>query len=198
MIFGTSDVTLYEMVGAYSTYANKGVYIEPIFVTRIEDKNGNVLSTFQPKQSEAISEKTAFLMLNLLKGVVNRGTATRRIRQVYELTSEMGGKTGTTQNHSDGWYMGLTPNLVGGVWVGGDDRSIHFDNMSLGQGASMALPIYGRFMQKVYTDSTRGVLVTDQFEKPPNFNLTIECPEDIAGAINNSDVELWEEDFQRP
>ncbi len=198
LIFGTSDVSLYEMVGAYSTYANKGVYIEPIFVTRIEDKNGNVLTTFQPKQSEAISENTAYLMLSLLKGVVDRGTATRRIRHVYELTSEMGGKTGTTQNHSDGWYMGLTPNLVGGVWVGGDDRSIHFDNMSLGQGASMALPIYGLFMQKVYSDSTRGVLVTDAFEKPPNFNLVIDCPEDIAGAVNTSDVELWEEDFQRP
>ncbi len=196
LIFGTSDVTLYEMVGAYGTYANKGVYMEPIFVTRIEDKNGNVISSFQPKQNEAFSENTAYLMLSLLKGVVDRGTATRRIRNVYELTAEMGGKTGTTQNHSDGWYMGLTPNLVGGVWVGGDDRSIHFDDMSLGQGASMALPIYGLFMQKVYSDGTRGVLVTDVFEKPPNFNLMIDCPEDIAGEANTSDVELWEEDFQ--
>lgn len=196
IIFGTSDVTLSEMVGAYCTYANKGVYIEPLLVTRIEDKNGNVLSTFQPKQNEAISEKTAYLMLSLLKGVVDRGTATRRIRHVYELTAEMGGKTGTTQNHSDGWYMGITPNLVGGVWVGGDDRSIHFDNMALGQGASMALPIYGLFMQKVYTDSTRGVKVTDVFEKPPHFNLVTDCPEDIAGVASTSDVELWEQDFQ--
>jgi penicillin-binding protein 1A len=196
LIFGTSDVNLYEMVGAYSTYANKGVYMEPIFVTRIEDRNGNVLSTFQPKQNEAFSAKTAYQMLSLLKGVVNRGTATRRIRNVYELTAEMGGKTGTTQNHSDGWYMGLTPNLVGGAWVGGDDRSIHFDDMSLGQGASMALPIYGLFMQKVYADSTCGVLNTDVFEKPPDFDLVIECPEDIAGTSTFFEYELWEEDFK--
>jgi penicillin-binding protein 1A len=195
IIFGTSDVTLYEMVGAYSTYANKGVYIEPVFVTRIEDKNGNVLSTFQPKQSEAISEKAAYLMMDLLRGVVDAGTATYRIRRVYEIEAQMGGKTGTTQNHSDGWYMGLTPKLVGGVWVGGDDRSIHFDQMSLGQGANMALPIYGIFMQKVYADSSLGILPSDVFEKPPDFNLVLDCEEDISGMSNTRDYELWEEDF---
>ncbi len=198
IIYGTSDVTLYEMVGAYSTYASKGVYMEPIFVTRIEDKNGNVLTTFQPKQSEAISEKTAYLMIDLLKGVVDGGTATYRIRTVYGIEAEMGGKTGTTQNNSDGWYMGLTPNLVAGVWVGGDDRSIHFDNMALGQGANMALPIYGLFMQKVYADSTRGVTVLDTFEKPPDFNLILDCPEDISGMDRSFDYELWEEDFKKP
>jgi penicillin-binding protein 1A len=196
IIYGTSDVTLYEMVGAYSTFANKGVYIEPIFVTRIEDKNGNVLSRFQPNQSEAFSEKTAYLMIDLLKGVVDGGTATYRIRTVYELEAEMGGKTGTTQNHSDGWYMGVTPNLVAGVWVGGEYRSIHFDQMSLGQGANMALPIYGLFMQKVYADSTRGVTVLDEFEKPPGFNLMLDCPEDISGMDNSFDYEIWEEDFK--
>jgi penicillin-binding protein 1A len=196
IIYGTSDVTLYEMVGAYSTFANKGVYVEPIFVTRIEDKNGNVLTTFQAKQNEAISEKTAYLMIDLLKGVVDGGTATYRIRNVYEIDAEMGGKTGTTQNHSDGWYMGVTPNLVGGVWVGGDDRSIHFDQMSLGQGANMALPIYGIFMQKVYADSTRGVTSIDKFEKPPDFNLTLDCPDDVSGMSNTFDYELWEEDFK--
>ena len=198
IIYGTSDVTLYEMVGAYSTFANKGVYVEPIFVTRIEDKNENVLNTFQAKQREAISEKTAYLMIDLLKGVVDGGTATYRIRTVYEIDAEMGGKTGTTQNHSDGWYMGVTPNLVAGVWVGGDDRSIHFDQMSLGQGANMALPIYGIFMQKVYADSTRGVTVLDKFEKPPNFNLQLDCPEDISGMSQSFDYELWEEDFKLP
>jgi len=196
IIYGTSDVTLYEMVGAYNTYANKGVYIEPIFVTRIEDKKGNIITEFQAKQSEAISEKTAYLMVDLLKGVVDGGTATYRIRTVYEIEAEMGGKTGTTQNHSDGWYMGITPNLVAGVWVGGDDRSIHFDQMSLGQGANMALPIYGRFMSKVYADSTRGVTVLDKFEKPPNFNLILDCPEDISGMTKTFDYELWEEDFK--
>ncbi len=196
IIYGTSDVTLYEMVGAYNTFANKGVYVEPIFVTRIEDKNGNVLTTFQAKQSEAISEKTAYLMVDLLKGVVDGGTATYRIRTVYEIEAEMGGKTGTTQNHSDGWYMGITPNLVAGVWVGGDDRSIHFDQMALGQGASMALPIYGIFMSKVYADSTRGVTQLDKFERPPNFNLILDCPDDISGMGNTFDYELWEEDFK--
>jgi penicillin-binding protein 1A len=198
IIYGTRDVTLYEMVGAYSTYANKGVYIEPIFVTRIEDKNGNVLTTFQAKQSEAISEKTAYLMVDLLKGVVDGGTATYRIRKVYEIEAEMGGKTGTTQNHSDGWYMGITPNLVAGVWVGGDDRSIHFDQMALGQGANMALPIYGIFMQKVYADSTCGVTAHDKFEKPHNFNMNLDCPEDISGMTKTFDYELWEEDFKKP
>ena len=196
IIFGTSEVTLYEMVGAYGTYANKGVYIEPIFVTRIEDKNGNLLSTFQANQSEAISEKTAYLMVNLLMGVVNAGTATRRIRQIYELKAQMGGKTGTTQNHSDGWYVGITPKLVAGVWVGGDDRSIHFDEMALGQGANMALPIYGLFMQKVYADSTLGVLTDDIFEKPPDFNLVLDCEDDIRGMTNTFDYELWEDDFK--
>jgi penicillin-binding protein 1A len=196
IIFGTSEVTLYEMVGAYSTYVNKGVYIEPIFVTRIEDKNGNLLSTFQPRQSEAISEKTAYLMVDLLKGVVNAGTATRRIRQVYEIEAQMGGKTGTTQNHSDGWYVGITPKLVGGAWVGGDDRSIHFDEMALGQGANMALPIYGLFMQKVYADSTSEVQTEDIFEKPPGFNLVLDCEDDISSMSNTFDYELWEDDFK--
>jgi penicillin-binding protein 1A len=198
IIYGTSDVTLYEMVGAYGTFVNRGVFIEPIFVTRIEDRNGNVLTEFQARQSEAFSEKTAYLMLDLLKGVVDGGTATYRIRTVYEIEAEMGGKTGTTQNHSDGWYMGLAPHLVGGVWVGGDDRSIHFDQMSLGQGASMALPIYGRFMAKVYADSTRGVTQLDKFEKPPGFNLLLDCPNDISEATRSFDGEAWEEDFKLP
>ena len=198
IIYGTSDVTLYEMVGAYNTFANKGVYVEPIFVTRIEDKNGNIITEFQAKQSEAFSEKTAYLMVDLLKGVVDGGTATRRIRIVHEIEAEMGGKTGTTQYHSDGWYMGITPNLVAGVWVGGDDRSIHFDEMALGQGASMALPIYGRFMAKVYADSTRGVTQEDKFVKPPNFNLLLDCPDDISDATKSLDYEIWEEDFKLP
>ncbi|KKK51337.1 hypothetical protein LCGC14_3115970, partial [marine sediment metagenome] len=130
-----------------------------------------------------------------LKGVVNGGTATYRIRNVFGIEAEMGGKTGTTQNHSDGWYMGIAPNLVAGVWVGGDDRSIHFDNMSLGQGANMALPIYGRFMAKVYADSTRGIYQEDRFEKPPNFNLLLDCVDDISEATKTFDYEIWEEDF---
>lgn len=176
IFLGTSDIKLSEMVGAYSTYANKGVYIDPMYVTRIEDRNGNVLSTFKPKQSEAISEQTAYLMINLLKNVVEEGTGVR-VRYKYELKNAIAGKTGTTQNQSDGWFMGVTPNLVSGAWVGGEDRSIHFNSITYGQGANMALPIWALYMKKVYSDSTLTPIVSkdDKFEKPNNFNYILDC-----------------------
>ncbi len=176
IFLGTSDISLYEMVGAYSTYANKGVYIKPMFVTRIEDRNGNVLATFKPRQSEAISEQTAYLMVNLLKGVVKDGTGIR-VRYKYGLKNAIGGKTGTTQNQSDGWFMGVTPNLVSGAWVGGEDRSIHFNNIRLGQGANMALPIWARYMKKVYSDSTLTPMVSkqDTFQPPASFDYILDC-----------------------
>jgi penicillin-binding protein 1A len=193
IIFGVSDVSLYEMVGAFNTYSNKGVYVQPIFVTRIEDKKGNLLATFQPNQREALSEKTAYLMVNLLKGVVDGGTA-YRLRHTYNFTAEIGGKTGTTQNQSDGWFMGITPKLTGGVWVGGEDRSIHFDELALGSGTNMALPIWAIYMQKVYADSTMNIFQEDLFEPPPEFNVNLDCDvnEDIDQVIN---YELWEEEF---
>lgn len=191
IFLGTSDISLYEMVSAYGTYANKGVHTEPIFVTRIEDKNGNVLARFTPSKNEAISENTAFLMVNLLQGVVDEGTA-NRLQWKYQLMNEIGGKTGTTQNHSDGWFMGVTPNLVSGVWVGGEDRSIHFKGIGLGQGANMAMPIFALYMQKIYSDSTLHVTRKDKFEKPINFSVNLDC--ENMESQNNSEEE-YEDDF---
>ena len=174
LCLGTPEISLYEMVGAMNTFANKGLYIEPIFVTRIEDKNGNVLETFKPKTNEAISESTAYLKISLLRGVVESGTGAR-LRSTYKLMNPIAGKTGTTQNNSDGWFMGITPNLVSGLWVGGEDRSIHFRSTLLGQGANMALPIWALYMLKVYADKSLGYPPNVDFDKPrkglpPNFN----------------------------
>lgn len=168
---GTADLKLSEMVGAMSTFPNKGIYTEPIFVTRIEDKNGNVIAKFVPNQQEAMSEQTAYLMLSLMKGVVESGTGAR-LRYKYGLTNPIAGKTGTTQNNSDGWFMGLTPNLVTGVWVGNEDRSVHFRSILLGQGATMALPIFALYMKKVYADKSLNISM-DDFEKPAD-ELTVE------------------------
>lgn len=171
---GTPDLSLYEMTGAMNTYAAKGVYIEPMFVTRIEDKNGNVLSRFMPRQQEAMSEETAYLMLQLMKGVVESGTGVR-LRYRYGLSNPIAGKTGTSQSHSDGWFMGLTPDLVTGVWVGGEDRSIRFRNISQGQGANMALPIWALYMKKIYEDKKLN-LYTGDFEAPLlPLSVEIDC-----------------------
>lgn len=181
IFLGTFDFSLYEMVGAYGTFVNKGVFVEPIFVTRIEDRNGNVLATFNTRKEEAISEQTAFLMVNLLEGVVNQGTGVR-LRYKYQLPGRLGGKTGTTQNHSDGWFMGITPNLVAGVWTGAEDRSVHFQNLAFGQGANMALPIYATFLQKVYSDPSLGVSPNDDWQRPViggNINLNCENRQDF-------------------
>lgn len=148
---GIPQVLLCEMVGAYCTYPNKGVYTRPIYITRIEDKDGNELAEFLPIQTEAISEQTAALMIELLRGVVDGGTGSR-LRYKYNLTAEIGGKTGTTNNNSDAWFMGVTPNLVNGAWVGGEEPTIRFANTALGQGSAAALPIWGLYMQKVYAD----------------------------------------------
>lgn len=171
---GTPDLSVYEMTGAFSTFANKGVHIEPFFVTRIEDKNGNVLETFTPKTEEAISEETAYLMIMLMKGVVESGTGAR-IRFTYKMTNPIAGKTGTTQNNSDGWFMGITPYLVTGVWVGCEDRAVHFRSTALGQGAHMALPIWAKYMLKVYADATLGIK-KDDFEKPAKaLSVEVNC-----------------------
>ncbi len=168
---GTPDLTLYEMTGAMNTFANKGVYTEPLFVTRIEDKNGNVLARFMPRQQEAMSEETAYLMIQLMKGVVESGTGVR-LRYRYGLNNPIAGKTGTSQSHSDGWFMGLTPDLVTGIWVGGEDRSIRFRNISQGQGANMALPIWALYMKKIYADKKLNLYMGD-FEAPL-LPLTVE------------------------
>ena len=172
---GTPDIKLEEMVGAYGTFANKGVYTRPMYVTRIEDKNGNTISRFTPKIEEVLTEDQAYLMLNLLQNVVVKGTAIRMRNEPYNLRNQIGGKTGTTQNHSNGWFMGITPNLVGGVWSGWEDQAIHFETLGEGQGANMALPIMAIFLKKVYADPQFGIMEADEFERPVDFNWELDC-----------------------
>ncbi|MCW5908207.1 MAG: transglycosylase domain-containing protein [Chitinophagales bacterium] len=166
---GSADISLYEMVGAYTTYANKGVHVDPIFVTRIEDRNGNVLQDFVAQKNEALDEQTTYVMVDILRNVVNGGTATR-LRYRFKLMNDIIGKTGTTQNYSDGWFMGCTPDLVAGSWVGCEDRYIRFNSMEYGQGASTALPIWAKFFQKVYSDSLN-------FKEEINPERTFAAPE---------------------
>ncbi|HMX03248.1 MAG TPA: transglycosylase domain-containing protein [Chitinophagales bacterium] len=155
---GTPEVTVYEMTAAYSAFANKGVAVRPVFVTRIEDKNGNIIAEFPAKRVEVMREEVASVMLNMMEYVVNSGTGQRIRRPEYGgITSEVAGKTGTTQENTDGWFMGMVPQLVCGTWVGADDPVVHFRSTALGQGANMALPIYGLFMKRVYADKTLGI-----------------------------------------
>lgn len=165
LCLGPCEVSVQEMVDAYTTFVNKGIRTEPLYVTRIEDNNGNVLARFAPLTHEIISETTSYKMIQMLQDVVDRGTGVR-VRYKYGIKAPMGGKTGTTNNNSDGWFMGFTPSLVSGVWVGGEDRAIHFDNLAEGQGASMALPIYALYMQRVYRDTTLGYSEEEQFDIP--------------------------------
>ena len=187
VFLGTAEITVKEMVAAYSIFANKGVYNSPLPVYRIEDKYGNVLQEFRPESREVITENTAYLMCNLLEGVVTGGTGVR-LRYKYKLMNPMGGKTGTTQKHADGWFMGVTPDLVGGVWVGAEDRSIHFQNLANGQGASMALPIWAKFLLKAYADP-RLKMSDRPFDRPAGINKRLDCDETISEAevkeINN-------------
>jgi penicillin-binding protein 1A len=154
LCLGTSDVSVFELVGAYATFVNKGVYTEPYFISKIEDKHGNLIRQFPPRTKEVLSEETAFLMVHMLMGATEEeGGTARGLSRDVRIDNEVGGKTGTTQNASDGWFVGLTKDLVSGVWVGGDDRSIHFRTSALGQGSQMARPIWDIYMQKVYADS---------------------------------------------
>jgi penicillin-binding protein 1A len=172
---GVCDLKLIEMVGAMSTFANQGVYIKPMFITKIEDKNGNVIQRFSPEENEAMSEVTAYKMIELMKGVVQSGTG-GRLRFMYNLNNPIAGKTGTTQNQSDGYFMGITPDLTTGVWVGAEDRSVHFRSTALGQGSHTALPIWAIYMKKVYADPTLNVSKGD-FPKPvaPDMDLNFDC-----------------------
>ena len=169
---GTPDISVFEMVGANSTYVNKGTYIQPTFITRIEDKNGKVLEEIIPHTDEVFSEEKAYVMIQLMRGVCDYGTGTR-LRFKHNLRNQIAGKTGTTQNNSDGWFIGLTPDLAAGVWVGGEDRSVHFNSMEHGQGASMALPIWGLFFKKVYDDKRLKVSQAD-FMRPKNLDSKLE------------------------
>lgn len=171
---GPCEVSVKEMVDAYTTYPNHGIRIDPLYVTRIEDKQGNVIAAFHPQQREIISELTSYKMIYMLRNVMDHGTGVRA-RFRYGLKMPAGGKTGTTQNNSDGWFVGFTPSLVSGCWVGGEDRAIHFDRMSDGQGASMALPIWALYMQKVLADESLPYTPDEQFDVPPTFDPEAGC-----------------------
>jgi penicillin-binding protein 1A len=168
LCLGTCDASINEMVSGYSAFANGGIRFEPLYVTRIEDMNGNIIDSFSSRTHDVITEDANYKMLGMLQSVIDGGTGSG-MRRTYKMTVPMGGKTGTTQNHSDGWFIGFTPSLVGGCWVGGEDRSIHFDRMSEGQGARMALPIMGLFLQKVYNDPLLGYSQSEHFKIPPEY-----------------------------
>lgn len=192
MFLGTSDITLYEMVGAYATFANKGVYTQPIFITHIEDKHGNVIARFNPERHVAIDEQTAYLMINLMRGVIDGGSGARvRWHQVYgKIEGPIAGKTGTTQNHSDGWFCAVTPQLAAATWTGADLRSVRFGNLSEGQGANMALPVWGRFMNKVYADPSLPYKPFAKiFEEPENFSMNLDCDEESQETQSSSTTE---------
>jgi penicillin-binding protein 1A len=190
---GTPDISLFEMVGAYSTFANKGIYTRPVMVLRIEDKNGTILFQNMPETQDVLSEETAYVTVKLMEGVTDSGSGIRlrttgadKYRKEYQeivtgypyqFTNPIAGKTGTTQNQSDGWFMGMVPNLVTGVWVGGEDRAAHFRTITYGQGASMALPIWGLYMKKCYNDASLSIS-TDEFEAPNNLRIRVDCTSD--------------------
>ncbi|WP_421764065.1 penicillin-binding protein 1A [Ekhidna sp.] len=189
------DVSIYEMVGAYSTFVNKGTFIKPFFISRIEDKNGNVIQQFVPDEQEAINEETAYLMLHMLKGTVEIGTG-RILDPELKIDNELGAKTGTTQNASDGWFIGVTKDLVSGAWVGGDDRSIRFRYWTMGQGGRTALPIWEKYMMKVYADETLGY-EKGYFEKPTiPLRTVIDCElyEENLNSSDTVDYDVVDED----
>ena len=176
LALGIADVSVGEMVGAYTAFANKGIQTEPLFVTRIEDNNGNVIATFTPRMNEILSEATAEKMIAMLQGVVNGGTGLRLRSSYYpyhiKWETPVAGKTGTTQNNSDGWFIGFTPNLITGVWVGGEDRDIHFDNLANGQGSATALPVFGKYMNKIYNDTKLGYSRTEKFDVKDTYDCS--------------------------
>ena len=169
LCLGPNEVSVAEMVSAYTTFANHGIHCYPMFVTKIEDNEGNVVATFQPRMNEVISEESTYKMLEMLRAVMNGGTGSR-MRYRYGIECDMGGKTGTTNRNSDAWFMGFTPSLVSGCWVGGEDRDIHFDSTRMGQGANMALPVWAYFMQKVFADRSLGYDPEEKFDIPEGFN----------------------------
>jgi len=200
---GTEQVNVYEMVGAYGAFANQGVYVKPVMVTRIEDKNGTVLYEYVPETKDVLSKEVSYAMIDLMKGVTQGGSGTRLrhsynknttlYKEVitgypYELTNPIAGKTGTTQNNSDGWFMGMVPNLVTGVWVGGEERATHFKSISYGQGATMALPIWGLYMKKNYANEELGIS-KDDFEKPEDMTIATDCAKFEENKKKDTDIE---------
>lgn len=187
LCLGPCDITVAEMVSAYTAFVSRGMRVAPMFVTRIEDNEGNVIARYQPRFNEVISEESANRMLYMLRGVVDGGTA-GRLRYRYNLTGEIAGKTGTTNNNSDAWFIGMTPDLVSGVWVGGDDRDIHFDSMRMGQGATMALPVWALYMRRVYADKSLGISEDATFDLPEGFNPCANSEDDMTEANGIEEV----------
>jgi len=199
---GTADISLFEMVSAYSTFANQGVYIKPVMVNRIEDKNGTVLYQNVPETRDVLSKEAAYVTVNLLEGVTQGGSGTR-LRNTwgttnafykdvmtgypYDFKNPIAGKTGTTQNQSDGWFMGMVPDLVTGVWVGAEDRAVHFPGIQYGQGATMALPIWGMYMKDVYANPDLKVS-KEAFERPENLSIAIDCSSYNSNSSNDDSV----------
>lgn len=188
LALGTTDLSVLEMTKAYSTFANQGNRQQPIMVTRIEDKNGKILFEAEQVPTNVMNERTAYTILKLLQGVVDLGTG-RRLRYKYKFNQEMGGKTGTTQNQSDGWFMGVTPNLVTGVWVGAQDRRVRFTSIRYGQGANMALPIFALYMKSVYGDA-RIAIPQDPFLRPDGYNIDFACEDKQDEEIDNKEPDL--------
>ena len=200
---GTVDFNVYEMVGAYGTFANQGVYVKPVMITRIEDKNGTVLYEYVPETKDVLSKDVAYTMVNLMEGVTEGGSGTR-LRHTfaekqdvykeiitgypYEFDNPIAGKTGTTQNQSDGWFMGMVPNLVTGVWVGGEERSIHFKSITYGQGASMALPIWALYMKANYEIEELGIS-KEAFEEPEELSINVDCTKILEEKKEEIDTE---------
>ena len=180
------DVSLFDLVGAYSTFINKGIWTEPFFISRIEDKYGNLIQEFIPTKQEALSEETAFLMLHMLKGSKEEeGGTARGLNPILTTENDVGAKTGTTQNASDGWFIGVTHNLVSGAWVGGDDRSIHFRDWVFGQGARTAMPIWQEYMLNIY-DNEELQIEKGRFDKPTKqINVEIDCS--VYSGLNEKD-----------
>ena len=191
LCLGPCEITVGEMVSAYTAFVNHGIRAAHQFVTKIEDNEGNVVAQFQPRMNEVISEESAHKMIYMLKAVVDGGTGSR-LRFKYNLKGDIAGKTGTTNNNSDAWFMGITPTLVSGMWVGGDDRDIHFDSMAWGQGATMALPIFALYMQKIYKDKRLGYSENAIFDLPSGYNP---CEMDESG-LSDLGEESIEEVFE--
>jgi penicillin-binding protein 1A len=185
---GSFDASVFDMTGAYSVFANHGIWTEPSFILKIEDKNGNVLYTNTPKVKQAMNEQTAYVMNYMLKDVIEEGTGVR-LRNKYGLTNPIAGKTGTTQNNSDGWFIGITPQLVTGIWTGCEDRAIHFRSESLGEGANSALPIFALYMQKVYGNPDLGIKKNVDFDPPKSGAITIDCGQYNQQQKGTTDVD---------
>jgi len=193
MCLGVADISVFEMVGAYGTFANKGVWVEPNFIKRIEDKNGNIIQEFQPEQVEALDAFSNYGMIELLRNVVDIGTARRLRKEPYEFNNDIIGKTGTTQDNADGWFMGITPNLVCGTWIGGDDKVITIKNTDIWSGASLGIPVFGEFMKFIYEDDSLEIKVTDAFEAPPGYKSNAVCEDDLKALspdaiVNNQNT----------